>query len=77
MDLVPEADATNAWNFQILTEDLVNRAGRTRGTILHTSRTRDEHEVSGASLRPPPPRGRVPTPHARPLIVAADVPQRQ
>jgi 6-phosphofructokinase 1 len=43
VDLVPEADAGNAGNFQILTEDLVNRAGRTGGTFLHTSRTRPSH----------------------------------
>ncbi len=43
VDLVPEADADNAENFQILTEDLVNRAGRTGGTFLHTSRTRPSH----------------------------------
>ncbi|MFQ5715549.1 MAG: 6-phosphofructokinase [Nitrospinales bacterium] len=28
---------------QVLTEDLVNRAGRTGGTLLHTSRTRPSH----------------------------------
>jgi 6-phosphofructokinase 1 len=33
----PEADNNN--NFQYLTEDIVNRAGRTGGTFLHTSRT--------------------------------------
>ena len=30
----------NSENFQLLTEDIVNRAGRTGGTFLHTSRTR-------------------------------------
>ena len=30
----------NSENFQVLTEDIVNRAGRTGGTFLHTSRTR-------------------------------------
>ncbi|HEY0590714.1 MAG TPA: 6-phosphofructokinase, partial [Thermoanaerobaculia bacterium] len=29
VDLVPEKDADNAENIQILTEDIVNRAGRT------------------------------------------------
>ncbi|MCE5284029.1 MAG: ATP-dependent 6-phosphofructokinase [Deltaproteobacteria bacterium] len=29
--------------FQILTEEIVNRAGRTGGTFLHTSRTRPSH----------------------------------
>jgi ATP-dependent phosphofructokinase / diphosphate-dependent phosphofructokinase len=30
-------------HYQILTEDIVNRAGRTGGTFLHTSRTRPSH----------------------------------
>jgi len=34
----PEADNSN--NYQVLTEEIVNRAGRTGGTFLHTSRTR-------------------------------------
>ena len=33
----PEADNSN--NFQVLSEEVVNRAGRTGGTFLHTSRT--------------------------------------
>jgi 6-phosphofructokinase 1 len=37
----PEADNTN--NYQLLTEEMVNRAGRTGGTFLHTSRTRPSH----------------------------------
>ena len=37
----PKADNSN--NFQILTDDLVNKAGRTGGTFLHTSRTRPSH----------------------------------
>lgn len=40
VDLVREKDYDNSENFQILTEDIVNRAGRTGGTFLHTSRTR-------------------------------------
>jgi 6-phosphofructokinase 1 len=43
VDLVADADAGNTENVQILTEDLVNRAGRTGGTFLHTSRTRPSH----------------------------------
>jgi 6-phosphofructokinase len=43
VDLIPDADADNSDNFQILTEDLVNRAGRTGGTFLHSSRTRPSH----------------------------------
>ncbi len=40
VDLVPEPDADNSDHVQLLTEDIVNRAGRTGGTFLHTSRTR-------------------------------------
>lgn len=43
VDLVPDHDADNSENVQALTEDVVNRAGRTGGTFLHTSRTRPSH----------------------------------
>ena len=43
VDLVPDAQANNSENVRPLTEDLVNRAGRTGGTFLHTSRTRPSH----------------------------------
>jgi 6-phosphofructokinase 1 len=43
VDLVPETDADNSENVRELTEDTVNRAGRTGGTFLHTSRTRPSH----------------------------------
>jgi 6-phosphofructokinase 1 len=43
VDLVPDKDADNTHNFQTLSEDLVNRAGRTGGTFLHSSRTRPSH----------------------------------
>ncbi|HKG53713.1 MAG TPA: 6-phosphofructokinase, partial [Anaerolineales bacterium] len=39
IDVVRDADADNSNNFQVLTEEVVNRAGRTGGTFLHTSRT--------------------------------------
>ncbi len=39
VDLVREKEADNSDNFQVLTEEVVNRAGRTGGTFLHTSRT--------------------------------------
>ena len=39
IDVVRDPDADNSNNFQILTEEVVNRAGRTGGTFLHTSRT--------------------------------------
>lgn len=39
VDVIRQKDADNSNNFQYLTEDVVNRAGRTGGTFLHTSRT--------------------------------------
>ncbi len=39
VDIIRDKEADNSNNFQILTEDVVNRAGRTGGTFLHTSRT--------------------------------------
>jgi ATP-dependent phosphofructokinase / diphosphate-dependent phosphofructokinase len=43
VDLIPEKGADNSDNYQLLTEDVVNRAGRTGGTFIHTSRTRPSH----------------------------------
>ncbi|NKN80755.1 6-phosphofructokinase, partial [Weissella cibaria] len=43
VDLIPDKDADNSKNVQVMTEDLVNRAGRTGGTFLHTSRPRPSH----------------------------------
>ena len=40
VDYVPDARADNTENIQELSESIVNRAGRTGGTFLHTSRTR-------------------------------------
>ena len=40
MELVRDKKADNSRNFQILSEDIVNKSGRTGGTFLHTSRTR-------------------------------------
>ncbi len=40
MDIVRDKDADNSNNYQFLTEEIVNRAGRTGGTFLHTSRTK-------------------------------------
>ena len=39
IDMVREKDCDNTDNYQHLTEEGVNRAGRTGGTFLHTSRT--------------------------------------
>jgi len=43
VDVVRDPEADNSNNYQILTEDVVNRAGRTGGTFLHSSRTRPSH----------------------------------
>jgi 6-phosphofructokinase len=43
VDYDPEKDADNTDNVQVLSEAIVNRAGRTGGTFLHTSRTRPSH----------------------------------
>jgi ATP-dependent phosphofructokinase / diphosphate-dependent phosphofructokinase len=51
VDYLPEKDADNSENVIELSESIVNRAGRTGGTFLHTSRTRPSHL----------PKGRVPT----------------
>ncbi len=40
VDIIRDKDADNSGNYQFLTEEIVNRAGRTGGTFLHTSRTR-------------------------------------
>jgi 6-phosphofructokinase 1 len=42
-NLVPDPEADNREHFQVLTEETVNRAGRSGGTFLHTSRTRPSH----------------------------------
>jgi 6-phosphofructokinase 1 len=43
VDMVRDNEADNSENFKELTEDSVNRAGRTGGTFIHTSRTRPSH----------------------------------
>ncbi|HYX90210.1 MAG TPA: ATP-dependent 6-phosphofructokinase [Myxococcaceae bacterium] len=48
VDLIRDQAANNSDNFVTLTEDVVNRAGRTGGTFLHTSRTRPSHLPKGA-----------------------------
>ncbi|HSR19812.1 MAG TPA: ATP-dependent 6-phosphofructokinase [Anaerolineales bacterium] len=39
VDMVRDEHADNSENYQVLTEEIVDRAGRTGGTFLHTSRT--------------------------------------
>ena len=43
IELVRDKNADNSSCYQILTDDIVNKAGRTGGTFLHTSRTRPSH----------------------------------
>ena len=42
-ELIRDHKADNSNCFQILSDDIVNKAGRTGGTFLHTSRTRPSH----------------------------------
>jgi ATP-dependent phosphofructokinase / diphosphate-dependent phosphofructokinase len=49
IELVRDKAHDNSDNYQVLTEEIVNRAGRTGGTFLHTSRTRPSH-VKKSSL---------------------------
>jgi ATP-dependent phosphofructokinase / diphosphate-dependent phosphofructokinase len=43
MELVRDKKADNSDRYMVLTEEIVNKAGRTGGTFLHTSRTRPSH----------------------------------
>ena len=43
IEIIRDKGTDNSNNYQILTEEIVNRAGRTGGTFLHTSRTRPSH----------------------------------
>jgi 6-phosphofructokinase 1 len=43
VEIIRDKKVDNSNNYQILTEEIVNRAGRTGGTFLHTSRTRPSH----------------------------------
>jgi len=46
VELQRDAEKDNGEHCVVLTEELVNRAGRTGGTFLHTSRTRPSHVPS-------------------------------
>jgi len=43
IDIIRDTKADNSNNLIDLTEEIVNKAGRTGGTFLHTSRTRPSH----------------------------------
>jgi ATP-dependent phosphofructokinase / diphosphate-dependent phosphofructokinase len=47
VDIIPDKGADNSAHMQVLTEEAVNKAGRTGGTFLHTSRTRPSHLPKG------------------------------
>jgi 6-phosphofructokinase 1 len=51
VEMVREKDYDNSDNFQILTKEVVERAGRTGGTFLHSSRT-NPSRVSKSSVPP-------------------------
>jgi 6-phosphofructokinase len=51
MSIVRDKEADNSGNYVILTDEVVNRAGRTGGTFIHTSRTRPSH-VTKAKVPP-------------------------
>jgi len=48
LDIIRDKEVDNSDNYQILSEDIVNKAGRTGGTFLHTSRTRPSHVKKSA-----------------------------
>jgi 6-phosphofructokinase 1 len=43
IEILRDKKADNSDNYQILSEEIVNKAGRTGGTFLHTSRARPSH----------------------------------
>ncbi len=47
IEINPEKGADNSKNYIHLTEEIVNKVGRTGGTFLHTSRTRPSHVPKG------------------------------
>ena len=48
VDTIRDPQADNSSNFFELTEEIVNKAGRTGGTFLHSSRTRASHVPKAA-----------------------------
>lgn len=49
VEIIRDKHADNSDNYQILTEEIVNKAGRTGGTFLHSSRTHPGH-IAKASV---------------------------
>lgn len=48
IELIRDEQADNSENYTVLTEEIVNRAGRTGGTFLHTSRTNPSSVSKGS-----------------------------
>ncbi len=48
IDMIPDKQADNSEHYQVLSNEVVNRAGRTGGTFLHSSRTRPSHVKKSA-----------------------------
>jgi len=48
VEMIADRQADNSEHYQVLTPEVVNRAGRTGGTFLHTSRTRPSHMKKAA-----------------------------
>jgi ATP-dependent phosphofructokinase / diphosphate-dependent phosphofructokinase len=48
IDMVADPQADNSEHYQVLTNEVVNKAGRTGGTFLHSSRTRPSHVKKSA-----------------------------
>ncbi len=48
IDIIRDKKADNSENYQVLTEEIVNKAGRTGGTFLHSSRTHPGHVSRGS-----------------------------
>jgi len=46
VEIVRDKKADNSHCYQVLTEEIVNKAGRTGGTFLHSSRTRASHVLT-------------------------------
>ncbi len=51
VEMIADREADNSAHYQVLTPEVVNRAGRTGGTFLHTSRTRPSH-IKKAAVPP-------------------------
>ena len=47
-EIIRDPKVDNSDCFQLLTDDIVNKSGRTGGTFLHTSRTRPSHVPKAA-----------------------------